>query len=660
MATIKKGTYRWNDELTDLGYTTEISIPFTVPPYVEIDDASVDAINSEITSANLDVPLLEYGITTSFVCNSIRFYKNGSSGYYIVEHGIESYTYSSDNPALNLILGESREKISEVYHSGSDGVVSGFNNGYLQYLTVLEDTVVEDEAFATWFNNNTKEVKAISGKRRFKETIYCHPYETYQIREFSYEDKIEFLKTYGALCEPIDLSSIQEGLFFNCFSIGNTFGDLFVDGQPTSLNEGCYIGVCNDGEYVGIGVIPIESIVGQTVDFGIEPQYVIVDAHDWIMENTESVAVEITYKGDKIELFAGETVTLHTEGCKLTEDLVIKANAGSGSSDANVVPLVVGVNGTYNAANAPTFVTETWTENSTFDAGILNYYGTYPLSYAKATKLVSDENALNLLLNPMCKVYINLGGEEATVTFEEFGYNNNERAFQLVYNNMPVAIWVKNADAFNSYWDITWAEENAVYVTNIFALLNVTGSVSITAPVKGETTADGFYPVTVALPIVEEEQIVIPNRDDTVKFNDGKYYANITVKPVDAVGLIVTPSPEEQTFCRDGRLSAEKFYWDVTVEAVDLTKMKLLCDLSIEVMPKTEYKVGEWLDTDAGRLLKHYTDGTTERTVMVNNYIISGWEKAWEGGAGTYTMVCQYTENGITCRVAYDITITEA
>ena len=37
-------------------------------------------------------------------------------------------------------------------------------------------------------------------------------------------------------------------------------------------------------------------------------------------------ASEITYKGEKIKLAAGETVTLHTEGLKLTEDLVIKAN----------------------------------------------------------------------------------------------------------------------------------------------------------------------------------------------------------------------------------------------------------------------------------------------------------------------------------------------
>lgn len=38
-------------------------------------------------------------------------------------------------------------------------------------------------------------------------------------------------------------------------------------------------------------------------------------------------AVEITYKGETISLFAGETATLHIKDHKLTEDLVVKANA---------------------------------------------------------------------------------------------------------------------------------------------------------------------------------------------------------------------------------------------------------------------------------------------------------------------------------------------
>lgn len=85
-----------------------------------------------------------------------------------------------------------------------------------------------------------------------------------------------------------------------------------------------------------------------------------------------------------------------------------------------------------------------------------------------------------------------------------------------------------------------------------------------------------------------------------------------------------------------------------------------LVGITIEVMPKTEYKVGEWLDTDGGMLLKHYSDGTTERTILVNNYITDGWEEAWTGGPGTYTLTVKYKEDGSkTVKTTYDITITE-
>lgn len=56
----------------------------------------------------------------------------------------------------------------------------------------------------------------------------------------------------------------------------------------------------------------------------------------WFLANIEggaeaTPAVEITYKGEKIELSAGDVATLHIKDHKLTEDLVIKANASGGS-----------------------------------------------------------------------------------------------------------------------------------------------------------------------------------------------------------------------------------------------------------------------------------------------------------------------------------------
>ena len=280
---IKAGTYRWNDELTDLGYTTEIFIPFTVPPYVEIDDASVDYFNSEIVSANLDYPLLEYGIITSFVCNSIRFYKNSSYGYYIVEHGIESYTYSSDNPVLNLIFGESREKISEVYHSGVDGVVSGFNTGYLQYLTVLEDTVVEDDAFASWFAENTKpvgkkftrlysgDVVASSGGKCFKRL---------DAEVAPSEPTVSGVWVFG---DDISVGDYKEGevASVNFISGGVLYSSITIWKYPDSFAYMWY-----DDTMVfrhTDNVWKLEN--GQTVDFGTTPQTVATTFYDWLTAN---------------------------------------------------------------------------------------------------------------------------------------------------------------------------------------------------------------------------------------------------------------------------------------------------------------------------------------------------------------------------------------
>lgn len=104
--------------------------------------------------------------------------------------------------------------------------------------------------------------------------------------------------------------------------------------------------------------------------------------------------------------------------------------------------------------------------------------------------------------------------------------------------------------------------------------------------------------------------------------------------------------------------------YHIVVKEIPKPKPTLVA-ITIDVMPKTEYKEGEWLDTDGGMLMKHYSDGSTERTVLVNNYISDGWDEAWEGGAGetgtaTYTLTVKYKEDcSKTVKTTYDITITE-
>ena len=68
-----------------------------------------------------------------------------------------------------------------------------------------------------------------------------------------------------------------------------------------------------------------------------EDQYVLTTFGLWANENWQPYseealpAVEITYKGETISLEAGDVATLHIKDHKLTEDLVIKANATGGS-----------------------------------------------------------------------------------------------------------------------------------------------------------------------------------------------------------------------------------------------------------------------------------------------------------------------------------------
>ena len=84
----------------------------------------------------------------------------------------------------------------------------------------------------------------------------------------------------------------------------------------------------------------------------------------------------------------------------------------------------------------------------------------------------------------------------------------------------------------------------------------------------------------------------------------------------------------------------------------------VLINIKIDVMPKTEYKVGEWLNTEGGMLIKEYNDGSTSRTIIINQYI-SGWEEAVTGGPGTYTLTITYKEGGVLKKTTYDITIKE-
>lgn len=78
--------------------------------------------------------------------------------------------------------------------------------------------------------------------------------------------------------------------------------------------------------------------------------------------------------------------------------------------------------------------------------------------------------------------------------------------------------------------------------------------------------------------------------------------------------------------------------------------------VSIKTMPKTEYKVGDYLSIEGGVLLLHYDDGST-REVVLDYYHIEGFSSK---EPGTYTLTVKYVEDGFLATCTYEITVTEA
>ena len=106
----------------------------------------------------------------------------------------------------------------------------------------------------------------------------------------------------------------------------------------------------------------------------------------------------------------------------------------------------------------------------------------------------------------------------------------------------------------------------------------------------------------------------------------------------------------------------------ITVKYKDLqttfaiTVKKLITDtptgkytgITFKTLPKTEYKVGEWLDPTGGVLLVHYDDGTVREIPLSGEYI---YEFSTDN-PGEYTVVVKYVETGIYGETSYKINIS--
>ncbi|MBQ8414030.1 MAG: bacterial Ig-like domain-containing protein [Clostridia bacterium] len=132
-------------------------------------------------------------------------------------------------------------------------------------------------------------------------------------------------------------------------------------------------------------------------------------------------------------------------------------------------------------------------------------------------------------------------------------------------------------------------------------------------------------------------------------------YTEETKSEFSFTGFDSSKATEEQTITVKYKDFTCKFY--ISVKEVPKPD-PVLMSISMAVMPKTEYKVGERLDLSGAMINKHYNDGTSKRTIIIFSYI-SGWEEAVEAGPGTHTLTVKYKENGVLKKTTFDITITE-
>ena len=209
-------------------------------------------------------------------------------------------------------------------------------------VTFIGENYVSNE-FYEWFIENTKEVKAISGKRTFKDKLTQMPFEggipinfTFNLTDANFETAEVYTETvsgYGFSQEPYnDISGYEGGLFYHYGGSGfDEFKGKYLYSGLTGWHTHYFGQTREQMSQALILEIPdiddttlnyyldeLYKCYGEdikTVDFGTEPQYIPVDAWDWIMENTEPVIKKGAYRfADTIERpYFNENVTLPTQ-----------------------------------------------------------------------------------------------------------------------------------------------------------------------------------------------------------------------------------------------------------------------------------------------------------------------------------------------------------
>ncbi len=81
-----------------------------------------------------------------------------------------------------------------------------------------------------------------------------------------------------------------------------------------------------------------------------------------------------------------------------------------------------------------------------------------------------------------------------------------------------------------------------------------------------------------------------------------------------------------------------------------------LSEIKVTTLPKTEYKLGDRLNTTGGIITLYYSDGS-QLLVNLQNSNVSKFASITE--PGEYELTVKYTQDGVTCTTTYTITVTE-
>lgn len=148
------------------------------------------------------------------------------------------------------------------------------------------------------------------------------------------------------------------------------------------------------------------------------------------------------------------------------------------------------------------------------------------------------------------------------------------------------------------------------------------------------------------LPAFEDISILVARKN-------GDFY---TVGAQDCVftGFDSSAPAEEQRIT----VTYQGFVCYFTVKIVPLPQpVKMLSSIELTTLPKTQYEVGDKLDTSGGVLTLFYSDDSSFRISLLNRYV-SGFDSTAPNEALVLTV--SYSENGVLCKTSYTVTVAEA